>query len=298
MKTMNDYELEQYEAPHPVGPNLSDVTPAMRRRVASTMICICKRSMDVVIALPALICLALLLPLLSLLIKIDSKGPILYRQMRVGRNRRGQKQNVAHDTRHTDVGGKPFVIYKLRTMSVNAEEQGPMLWAGHNDSRVTRLGARLRALHLDELPQFWNVLAGEMSFIGPRPERPCFVKRYLNHIPCYLERTRVKPGLTGLAQVLSGYDTGVDAVRKKVGYDLTYIARLSSLSNWAAMELRVIWLTLRYILSPLLPGDGRGRLNVGLCLDAQEHPFELPPLGHMEPMDSSHATGSASASKR
>ena len=155
----------------------------------------------------ALILFVLTLPFLllaALLVKLTSRGPILYTQVRVGR------------------GGRPYRVYKIRTMVVDSEKNGAC-WAKAKDPRVTFVGRFLRKTHLDELPQLWNVLLGDMSLLGPRPERPEFIPGLAALIPHYRERLRVRPGVSGLAQVQQGADTDVESVRKKLAYDLWYV---------------------------------------------------------------------------
>jgi len=155
----------------------------------------------------ALLGFALALPvaaLLAILIKLESRGPVLYRQSRVGLN------------------GKVFELIKFRTMQVDAEKDGPV-WAAPNDPRMTLIGRVLRRLRLDELPQLWNILVGDMSFVGPRPERPEFVEVLRREIPLYSQRHLVRPGLTGWAQVCYPYGAGVEDARRKLEYDLYYI---------------------------------------------------------------------------
>ncbi len=144
----------------------------------------------------------------AVLIKLSSRGPVFYRQERVGK------------------GGVIFRIIKLRTMYEDAEAATGPVWAQSDDPRVTPVGRVLRRLHLDELPQLVNVVRGEMSLIGPRPERPHFVSELKEEIPEYDERHRVKPGITGLAQIRAGYDRTVRDVRRKVKLDLLYIHRM------------------------------------------------------------------------
>lgn len=167
-----------------------------------------KRILDIVIALIGLICFGLLLPFLALLIKLDSPGPIFYRQKRLGR------------------AGKVFELIKLRSMVVDAEADGAK-WAEKYDSRVTRAGLFLRRTRLDELPQLLNVLTGEMSLIGPRPERPEFVAELQQEIPFYRTRLTVKPGLTGWAQVNYDYGRSAGDALEKLRYDLYYIKHQS-----------------------------------------------------------------------
>jgi lipopolysaccharide/colanic/teichoic acid biosynthesis glycosyltransferase len=191
--------------------------------------------------LGALVLLALALPvffLVGLAIKLDSSGPVFFRQERIGLNRRRSDRRRrgdcvlnckrASDRRASNQYGKPFMVYKFRTMVVNAEKRCGPIWATKNDPRVTSVGRFLRKTRLDELPQLLNVLRGEMALVGPRPERPFFVDKLAGQVEDYTERLRVKPGITGLAQVENGYDGSVDDVRAKVSYDLNYI-RTSSL---------------------------------------------------------------------
>jgi lipopolysaccharide/colanic/teichoic acid biosynthesis glycosyltransferase len=149
-----------------------------------------------------------LMLLLALLVKLTSRGPAFYSQMRVGRH------------------GRPFRIHKLRTMTHNCEQLTGAQWSKPGDSRVTPLGRILRATHLDELPQLWNVLVGDMSLVGPRPERPEFVPTLEEAIPGYRDRLQVRPGVTGLAQVQVPPDTDLNSVRRKLCYDLYYIQRM------------------------------------------------------------------------
>ncbi len=146
---------------------------------------------------------------IAFLIRITSPGPAIYRQKRVGRK------------------GKIFTMHKYRTMRDNAEAETGPVWASHNDYRYTAIGRWLRKTRLDEVPQFWDVLTGDMSLVGPRPERPYFVERLTEEIPLYSRRHRVKPGITGWAQVKWKYDTSLDDVRQKVKYDLFYIENMS-----------------------------------------------------------------------
>jgi lipopolysaccharide/colanic/teichoic acid biosynthesis glycosyltransferase len=164
-------------------------------------------------AIDRFLALVLLLPglpvigLLMLLVRLTSRGPGLYRQVRVGKN------------------GRHFKMYKLRTMRQDAEAASGPVWTKAKDPRITLLGRVLRKLHLDELPQLFNVLRGEMSLIGPRPERPEFVKVLAKEIPGYAQRLAVRPGVTGLAQVNLPPDTDLDSVRRKLVLDLQYIRR-------------------------------------------------------------------------
>jgi lipopolysaccharide/colanic/teichoic acid biosynthesis glycosyltransferase len=145
---------------------------------------------------------------LAVLVKLTSRGPVFYLQERVGK------------------GGRVFKIVKFRTMTADAESESGPVWATRDDPRETRFGRFLRRGHLDELPQFWNVLKGDMSLIGPRPERPFFVEQFKRDIPDYTERLLVRPGITGWAQVNHDYDRTLDDVRRKVAYDRDYIRQM------------------------------------------------------------------------
>jgi lipopolysaccharide/colanic/teichoic acid biosynthesis glycosyltransferase len=183
-----------------------------------------KRWLDVGLSVPALVAFLPVLLLLALVIKLDSRGPVFYRQVRIGveRRRRREPHGLVVDRRRVINPGRPFEIVKLRTMTQDAEAGGPQ-WATPGDARVTRVGRVLRRYRLDEVPQFVNVLRGEMSVIGPRPERLCFIRELADVVPGYYERLAVLPGITGLAQVVNGYDTDVESVRRKVGLDRQYV---------------------------------------------------------------------------
>jgi sugar transferase (PEP-CTERM system associated) len=144
----------------------------------------------------------------AILIKLDSRGPVLYKQERVGR------------------GGRPFMVMKFRSMRTDAEKDGPV-WARSTDDRVTRVGRIIRKIRLDEIPQFWNILKGEMNFVGPRPERPHFVSQLAEEIPYYEQRHLIAPGLTGWAQIKYPYGSSIEDARQKLQYDLYYIKNQS-----------------------------------------------------------------------
>lgn len=164
-----------------------------------------KRLFDILAALIAGIILLIPMCIIGLFIRLDSKGPAIFRQERLGKD------------------GKQFVMYKFRSMYEDAEADGPQ-WAEKDDERCTPVGAKLRQLHLDELPQLWNILKGDMSFVGPRPERPCFYDEFETYIPGFRDRLLVKPGLTGHAQVNGGYDL---LPEEKIVYDMEYICNRS-----------------------------------------------------------------------
>jgi exopolysaccharide biosynthesis polyprenyl glycosylphosphotransferase len=184
-----------------------------------------KRLMDICLAIIGL-CLALpLLLTAGAIIRLTSKGPIIYKQNRVGRY------------------GQIFRIYKLRTMRINAEKTTGAVWAKENDPRVTPIGKFLRKTHIDEIPQLINVLKGEMSIVGPRPERPEMVRDLKNLILDYEKRLLVRPGITGLAQVWHKYDETLKDVKKKIKYDLLYIRKMCL---WA--DLRILFRTVFVVL--------------------------------------------------
>ncbi|MGQ0642259.1 MAG: sugar transferase [Gemmatimonadaceae bacterium] len=185
------------------------------------------RAFNIVLALTGLLISLPILITIGLLIKLASPGPILYAQTRVGLDRRWRRTLAMHDRRIRDLGGVVFTIYKFRTMRVDAEAKSGAVWAKENDPRVTPLGKYLRVLRLDELPQLWNILRGDMHFVGPRPERPSIVARLQRDIADYGSRHRVRPGLTGLAQINQQYDACLDDVRTKVRYDLDYLRKQS-----------------------------------------------------------------------
>ena len=187
---------------------------------------ITKRAMDIIIATIALIILLPLCILIALLIKITSKGPIFYSQVRSGKNE------------------KFFDIYKFRTMKVDAEKESGPVWAKQKDNRITPIGKFLRKSRIDEIPQFINVLHGQMSVIGPRPERPIFIEKLRSQISDYPKRMSVKPRITGLAQVYHRYDENIADVRKKVKYDILYIKKMS-----VGTDLRIVVRTMSVVLT-------------------------------------------------
>lgn len=222
-----------------------------------------KRFADILAGTLGVCIMAAIHPFLALLIKLESPGPVLYRQERIGINRRARRGDrggpEGRERRRCDLGGKPFHIWKYRTMRADAEAAGPQLCSKTGDPRVTRAGKWLRALHLDEIPQFLNVIRGEMSLIGPRPERPHFTSRYVAELPHYSDRTRhIRPGLTGLAQVLLGYDDSLASVVRKTHFDLSYRASFSGFGTWIRMEARILLYTAAYLLQrPSFEGEVR-----------------------------------------
>ncbi|MDL2275977.1 TIGR03013 family PEP-CTERM/XrtA system glycosyltransferase [Desulfosarcina sp. OttesenSCG-928-G10] len=186
---------------------------------------IVKRICDLVFSALMLAVLSPILAFVAVLIKLDSKGPVFFSQERVGENK------------------KLYTIYKFRSMIPEAEEKTGPVWAKTNDSRVTRIGKFIRKWRIDELPQLFNVIKGEMSFVGPRPERAFFVKELETRIPYYAERFSVKPGVTGWAQVSYAYGASVEDAREKLNYDLFYIKNMTLL-----MDMMVILRTVKTVL--------------------------------------------------
>lgn len=185
-----------------------------------------KRGFDIVISSVGLIVSFPVVFISILIIKITSPGPALFRQTRVGR------------------GGRIFELYKLRTMIADAEKQTGPVWAIENDPRVTSFGKFLRNSRIDEIPQLINVLKGEMSLIGPRPERPEFVDMLSKEIVDYQKRLGVRPGITGLAQISQAYDSTIKDVRRKVKFDILYIKRMCFLT-----DLRILFGTVSVVLT-------------------------------------------------
>ncbi|UCG62273.1 MAG: sugar transferase [Candidatus Zixiibacteriota bacterium] len=209
-----------------------------------------KRTMDIAGSVVGLILTLPFWIVVPILIKLDSPGPIFYSQVRVGINRRQRQRRVylkadvgerrRRDRRRTDYLGRPFKVYKFRTMVNDAEKKSGPVWATKKDPRITGIGAFLRKTRIDEIPQFWNVLKGDMSLVGPRPERPSFVLDLSTKVKGYSHRLNVKPGLTGLAQVENGYDSSLASVVQKVRYDLEYI------------EKRSVWTDVKILLKTVI----------------------------------------------
>jgi lipopolysaccharide/colanic/teichoic acid biosynthesis glycosyltransferase len=160
----------------------------------------------------------------AILIKIDSRGPVLYKQERVGKN------------------GRTFTLMKFRSMRVDAEKNGPV-WAQTDDQRMTRVGRIIRKIRVDEIPQFWNILRGDMNFVGPRPERPHFIAQLAQEIPYYEQRHLIAPGLTGWAQIKYPYGASIEDARQKLQYDLYYIKKQS-----LTLDATIMFETIKTIL--------------------------------------------------
>jgi lipopolysaccharide/colanic/teichoic acid biosynthesis glycosyltransferase len=184
------------------------------------------RVMNIAISAFGLVLATPIMLLFAALIKLTSPGPIFYSQTRVGLNRRrpssGQRP---YDRRTRNLGGRPFMIYKLRTMRMDAEKPNGAVWATQGDPRVTPVGLIMRKYRIDELPQLFNVIRGDMNIVGPRPERPSIFSRLCDDIAEYPHRQRAKPGITGWAQINQSYDRNIDDVRSKVRFDLEYLQR-------------------------------------------------------------------------
>ena len=202
-----------------------------------------RRVLNVLVALVLLVVSAPLWLVIAALIKLTSRGPVLYVQTRVGLDQRRSGIRPNDPRRRSDIGGRPFTIYKFRTMRVDAEAHSGAVWAQQDDPRVTPIGRVLRQYRLDELPQLLNVLRGEMNIVGPRPERPSIFAELRSHIAEYPLRQRTKPGITGLAQINQHYDRSLDDVRRKVHYDLEYIRHQS-----VRQDLRIMLRTVPVVL--------------------------------------------------
>ncbi len=185
-----------------------------------------RRVLNVVVATVGVVLTAPLMALIALAIKLTSPGPIFFKQTRIGIDRRAPAEPAGNSRRRSDSGGKPFVIFKFRTMATNGSASDEV-WAQPDDPRVTRIGRFLRLYRMDELPQLLNVLRGDMDVVGPRPEQPAIFARLRKEIDRYQERQRVRPGITGWAQINQNYDTCIDDVRSKLQRDLEYISRQS-----------------------------------------------------------------------
>lgn len=189
-----------------------------------------KRCFDLFAAVIGLIILSPLFILIAVAIRLDSPGPALFRQQRVGQRWPDRTEL--------------FWMIKFRSMRADAEQHSGAIWATQQDPRVTRLGRFLRKTRLDEIPQLINIIKGDMSLVGPRPERPELYADLESQIPFYSERTfGLRPGITGLAQINQGYDSCIEDVRSKVGYDHAYALSLYQPATWLALECSVVWRT-------------------------------------------------------
>ena len=201
----------------PVGPADVSITVSANRQTE-----IFTRAVNVMVAAIGLLLCLPVIALIALAVKLTSRGPVFYSHTRVGLDRRWKRKS-SHEQRVFDLGGRPFTMYKFRTMVHNAEPDGYAVWAMPGDKRITPVGRFLRATRLDEVPQLFNVLRGDMNVVGPRPERPEIFAELRSAIPFYHVRQRVMPGITGWAQINQCYDQCVDDVRRKVDLDLEYL---------------------------------------------------------------------------
>lgn len=197
------------------------------------------RVLNIILALVFLVIAAPIMLLAAIAIRFSSRGPVFYTQVRVGLDRRWTRSRALNERRREDLGGVPFRIYKFRSMRVDAEVNGQAVWAKQNDDRVTAVGRVIRKTRIDELPQLLNVLRGDMNIVGPRPERPSIFVRLREQIDDYPVRQRVKPGITGLAQITNPYDQTLDDVRRKVECDIRYM-RTQSMATDLGIMLRTL----------------------------------------------------------
>ena len=206
-----------------------DVFESMSRACEQSSYAIFKVLVDAFFASLALLILLPILPVVALLIKLESRGPVFYLQERVGKN------------------GKIFTMYKFRTMYTDAERITGPVWSNKNDPRITRVGRLLRKTYIDELPQCINILMGEMSLVGPRPERPEFTARFDSIVPGFSMRSSVRPGITGLAQVSCLYRMNVRDIRKKLKYDMFYISR-----QCCVLDIKILLRTTKFWINSCL----------------------------------------------
>jgi lipopolysaccharide/colanic/teichoic acid biosynthesis glycosyltransferase len=214
-----------------------------------------KRIIDIALSIFSIIVTFPVMLLAAVLVKATSRGPVLFKQERIGINRRrtqerhrqeshpaGERRNG--DRRNNGGFGKPFTMYKFRTMVTGAERDGKPKYAIKGDPRITPLGALLRKTRIDEFPQFFNVLKGDMSIVGPRPERAYFLDEINNEIPTFKYRLRTKPGITGLAQIELGYANDTEGMRRKLGFDLKYIQSINIVS-----DVKILFRTIFVVLT-------------------------------------------------
>jgi len=219
-----------------------------------------KRAFDIAAAILLLVATLPLTIAVVILVKLNSPGRVIYSQTRIGLNLRKKEQpdrrtslpeptpesdrrQTGRDRREQSNFGCPFTIYKFRTMRNDAEQNGAQ-FAQESDPRITSIGRLLRRTRADELPQLWNILKGDMSLIGPRPERPEFMANLQDQIPNFIDRLGLKPGLTGIAQVVNGYDNDLEGFRRKVSYDLLY---LQNCCVWN--DLKILFRTIRVVIT-------------------------------------------------
>jgi len=200
---------------------LADIDQMTTKKL-SALYEVVQRCVDILLSCLGMLVGALPFFVIAVAIKIDSRGPVFYRQARVGK------------------GGQVFQMVKFRTMLHNAEQVTGPVWAMNPDPRATRVGTFLRKVKLDELPQLFNILKGEMGFVGPRPERPEFVYRFVQDMPAFDRRHEVKPGIAGFAQLMSGYDNSAESIYRKLRWDVRYIQKKSLKTDFCVLCRTVI----------------------------------------------------------
>jgi len=229
-----------------------------RSHILSAMLDGLDTMIDFTVSLGALLLFSPLFLLVGILIKLESEGPVFYCQERIGKNHRNDYRKIwlnltesppMKERRNGDLCGRPFKLYKFRTMKADAELHTGPVWAQEEDPRVTRIGKLLRITYIDEIPQLINVLRGDMSLVGPRPERPYFTGQLREKISDYAVRFCVKPGITGLAQVKRCSDVSLEDVRKKLKYDIFYCQKRSLLLKMKIMAITGGWALRRVIAS-------------------------------------------------
>jgi lipopolysaccharide/colanic/teichoic acid biosynthesis glycosyltransferase len=202
-----------------------------------------RRALNVSVAAIGIVSAAPVMLAVAALVRFTSRGPVIYTQTRVGLDQRTPGDGSSNRRRSKDIGGKPFLIYKFRTMKVDAEANSGAVWATPSDPRLTVVGGFLRQYRLDELPQLFNVLKGDMNIVGPRPERPQLFETLKESVEHYQLRQRAKPGITGLAQISQQYDSCLSDVQRKVQYDLEYLRRRS-----LAQDIKIMIKTVPVVL--------------------------------------------------
>jgi len=234
-ETTTDTRLQTFPVP-PRGPARRLERRASHTSTGSDRL---RRAVNVIIAAVAVLLTAPIMLVVALLVKLSSPGPVIYTQPRVGLNRRRRAAGWNGQDRRagSDKGGRIFTIYKFRTM--RCDPAPSQVWASRNDPRITPIGRFLRATRLDELPQLFNVLKGDMNIVGPRPEQPEIFVDLSREVQGYRNRQNVLPGITGWAQVNHGYDESLDDVRRKVELDLEYIGRRSTVEDLSIMAKTV-----------------------------------------------------------
>ncbi len=194
-----------------------------------------RRALNVAVAAIGIVITAPIMLSVAVAVKLSSPGPILFRQQRVGLDLRSSRGDTRG--RNVDMGGRPFTILKFRTMRLARPGEELQVWASPGDPRVTPIGRFLRRTRLDEIPQLFNVIAGDMNVVGPRPEQPAIFKELGAEVPNYRARQQVRPGITGRAQITLQYDTCIEDVRRKVAADLEYIKAQSLVEDLRIMAM-------------------------------------------------------------